>query len=356
MQVQSIINSIKRGVISPVYLLYGSEEYLQEKVIDALKETLVSKEIGSFNLAELEGEEITIGELVDLANTLPVFAEKRLVIVQDFPFLQSGKKKAKTEEEDGEIKNLSQSESAHKVNEEKRLLEYLTDPLSSTCLVFWQKGAVNRGRKIYKAIVKNGYQVLELNSLRGRNLNSWLLAEAEKMGKSLEPQAVDYLVFNCGEQLRDLHNELEKLSLYSGEEKTITLAMVQKLVAKSSEGNIFSLVDSLGEKKEEQALVELRNLLTIGEIPTRIIYMITRQFRLILLVKDLGQKGYTEKEITAKLKLHPYITGKIRRQAANFSFLELEKSLELIRKYDLGLKSGFKPQITLENLIIALAS
>jgi DNA polymerase-3 subunit delta len=355
MQEQSIINSIKRGVVSPVYLLYGTEEYLQEMVINALKEALVSSEIGSFNLDELEGEEVTIGSLVDLANTLPVFAEKRLIIVKNFPFLQSGNKKEKNGED--EDKELPQSKKKNKTNEEKRLLGYLADPLLSTCLVFWQKGTnVNKGRKIYKAIVANGHQVMAINSLRGMKLNRWLIAEAKKMGKILEPKAIEYLIFNCGDRLRDLHNELEKLSLYSGEEKTITLAMAQELVTKSSEGNIFSLVDCIGEKKGEKALVELRNLLAIGEAPVKIVYMITRQFRLILSVKDLRQKGYSEKEITAVLKTHPYVTGKIRRQAANFSFPELEKNLELIRKYDLDLKSGLSPQLTLENLVIALAS
>jgi DNA polymerase-3 subunit delta len=358
MQVQSVINSIKRGVISPVYLLYGSEEYLQEMVINALKEAIVSSEIGSFNLDELEGEEVTIGSLVDLANTLPVFAEKRLVIVKDFPFLQSGnKKKGETEEdEDSAIKTLPQTKMGNKVNEEKRLLEYLANPLLSTCLVFWQQGTVNKNRKIYKAIVENGHQVLDINSLRGIKLNKWIITEAEKMGKSLERQVINYLILNCGDQLRNLHNELEKLSLYSGEHKTITPAMAQELVTKSSEGNIFSLVDSIGEKNGEKALVELRNLLATGEIPVRIVFMIARQFRLILLVKDLRQRGYPEKEVTAKLKIHPYVTGKIRRQTANFSFKELEKNLELIREYDLGMKSGLRLQLTLENLVVALAS
>lgn len=355
----SVINSIKRGVISPVYLLCGTEEYLQEKVINSLKEALVATDIGSFNLDELEGEEVTIETIVDIANTLPVFAEKRLVIVKNAPFLLAGKKKKEADEEADEA---DEKESPRKTtpniniaeNQEKRLLEYLADPLISTCLVFWQKGSVNKNRKIYKAIVASKGQVLTFNPLKGRDLNNWLVSEAQRMGKVLEPPAVEYISFNCGNQLRDLHNELNKLALYSGKEKTITLAMAQMLVTKSSEGNIFNLVDNLGQKKAEKAMQELGNLLALGEPPVKIVFMIARQFRLLLLVKDLMLRGYDEKRIASELTLHPYVTGKILRQTHNFSFAELEKNLELIRQSDLEMKSGLNQKLVLENLVITL--
>ena len=330
---------------------------MQEMVINALKDALVASDIGSFNLDELEGEEVTIDTIVDIANTLPVFAEKRLVIVKNAPFLTSGNKKKGEDEETGEQESPRKQAAYTGIseNQEKRLIQYLGDPLISTCLVFWQKGSVNKNRKIYKAIVAGKGQVLAMNALKGRELNKWLILEAKKMGKVLEARAAEFISFNCGNQLRDLHNELEKLVLYSGEEKTITLAMTEKVITKSSEGNIFSLVDNLSQKKGEEALKELGNLLAIGEPPVRIIYMIARQFRLLLLAKDLKMRGYYEKEIAAELDLHPYVTSKILRQIDKFSFIELERDLELIWESDLKMKSGFNQELTLENLVIALS-
>jgi len=348
MQELSVINSIKRGVISPVYLLCGTEEYMQEIVLNSLKEAIVASDIGAFNLDELEGEEVSIDTIVDIANTLPVFAEKRLVIVKDAPFLLSGKK-VKEEDEEKPTAHLSISE-----NQEKRLLQYLADPLISTCLVFWQKGSVNKNRKIYKGILASKGQVLTFNPLKGRDLNKWLISEAQRMGRALEPRAVEYISFNCGNQLRDLHNELEKLALYSGEEKTITLAMAQKVVTKSSEGNIFNLVDNLGQKKAEESMKELGNLLAIGEPPVKIIFMIARQFRLLLLVKDLKMRGYYEKEIATELALHPYVASKLLKQVHHFSFVELERNLELIWESDLGMKSGLNQELTLQSLVTTL--
>lgn len=339
MQGQSVLQSIARGVIAPVYLLYGQEEYLQEKVIIALKKAFMITESSAFNLDELEGNTVTIGTLLDLVNTLPVFAEKRLVIVQDFPLLQTGTKKESTVGEK---------------QAEKRLLQYLQDPLCSTCLVFWQKEKIDKRRVFFKALVKNKHQVLNFEALRGSQLNQWVCAQLDKKGKSIEPAALNYLLFNCGNRLRDLDNELEKLTLYSGAETKITLTMVRELVVPSLEGNIFTLVDRLAEKKIEVALQELRNLLTLGGKPAYLLYMIGRQFRLILLVKALQEKGYTEKEITAQLGLHPFVTGKVRRQTVNYSFTELEKKLFLICATDFKLKNGFEPVALLENLLISL--
>lgn len=364
MQYQSILNSIKREVISPVYLLYGEEEYLQELVVKALKETVLSSETGSFNLDELEGGKVSLSSLVDMANTLPVFAEKRLVIVKDAAYFRSrgskeeNKEGSEAENKEGSAEGSKQTEIEGKglvSGEEKCLLKYLEDPLLSTCLVFWQKGTVDKRRKIYKAIAATG-QVLEIGPLRGRDLSDWLAAEAKKMGKRMERQALEYMLINCGNQLRNLHSELEKLALYSGEEQTITLDMMQKLVTRSSEGNIFNLVDGIGLGKGEEALLELKNLLINGEPPVKILHMIARQFRLLLLVKEAAQKGWPEKKISAELSLHPFVTGKILRQARNFSFAQLEKSLQLILQSDLGIKTGLKPDLTLETLIIKLTS
>lgn len=348
MPVTAVISKIKKGEIAPVYLLYGNEEYLQEKVVLALKETLVDTGSAPFNLTEVEGGENPIPFLVDLCNTLPVLAPQRLVIVRDCPFLCSAPKKSSAG-----IINEEKELPAHKI---QCLLNYLANPMSSTCLLLWQKGSVPKSKKVFKAIKANKHEILEVNSPNRNELRNWLRTKAQKMGKDLEPQVIEYLLWHGGTKLRHLVNELEKLSLYSDSEKIITSAMAEKLVAKSLEGNIFALVDSLGNKKIAPALSELRHLLNLGEIPTRILYMITRQFRLIFQVKDLAQSGYTEEKMASLFKTFPFVIRKIKRQALNFSFADLERKFVLLRQYDLALKSKAASQWTLENLVIALVS
>ncbi|MDD2401379.1 MAG: DNA polymerase III subunit delta [Clostridia bacterium] len=340
MQYQSVMNSIKRGVISPIYLIYGEEEYLQEMIITDLKKALVSSDIGLFNLDEVDGEKVNITSIVDMANTLPAFAEKRLVIVKNAFFLSTSVKVA---------------EKKNKSGEEERLLKYLADPLLSTCLVFWQKGRVDKRKKIYKEIVSAG-QTLEIETLKGVDLNTWIVEEAKEMGKKLEPQAIEYMVINLGNKLRNIKSELEKLAIYSGENRNITFQMAKSLVTITTEGNIFNLVDKIGLRKYEEAFVELVNLLKVGEPPVKILFMIARQFRLILLAKDLSKRGYTEKQIALELKSHPFVVKKILKQGRNFSFYELEKSLQLLLESDIGIKTGMSPRVSLENLIYNLTT
>lgn len=375
LQYESVLNSLKRGVIAPVYLLYGEEDYLQEKIMNAFKETLLTPGMAAFNLDEVEGEKCSPALLADLANTLPVFAEKRLVIVKDFPPLWTRKKDEDSDEDEDKDKGkdddadtpAQQEEKEESIEETKAapqkeqhdentvLLKYLANASPSTCLVFWQKGKVKKNTKLYKAIAKTG-EVLEIGSLKGTDLADWLMLEAKKMGKKLERPALEYMLINCGNQLRHLHNELEKLALYCGDETTITKEAVEEVVTKTIEGNVFNLVDGLGLGRGDVALTELRNLLILGEPYPKLIYMIARQFRLLLLVKEAAGKGLTEKKIATDLKLHPYVTGKILRQSRNFSYAQLEKSLDLILEADVGIKSGLKPVLTLERLIVALTA
>jgi len=380
LQYESVLNSLKRGVIAPVYLLYGEEDYLQEKIVNAFKETLLTPGMAAFNLDEVDGEKCPPALLADLANTLPVFAEKRLVIVKDFPPLSSRHEK-KEEDSDGDEEkdkdkdqkeqdnaadtpepqkeeNLDTTKAAPKGeqhDENAVLLKYLANVSPSTCLIFWQKGKVKKTTKLYKAIAKAG-EVLEIGSLKGTELGDWLVLEAKKMGKKLERPALEYMLINCGNQLRQLHNELEKLAYYCGNETTITIEAVKEVVTKTVEGNVFNLVDGLGLGKGDVALMELRNLLILGEPYPKLLFMMARQFRLLLLVKEAAGKGLTEKKIATDLKLHPYVTGKILRQARNFSYAQLEKSLDLILEADVGIKSGLKPVLTLERLIVALTA
>ena len=112
-------------------------------------------------------------------------------------------------------------------------------------------------------------------------------------------------------------------------------------------------MDNLG-LKIDQALEELSKLLEEGEPPVKILFMIARQYRLILQAKELEQKGYTEKQITSEMKLHPFVTGKILRQGRSYGFGELEKALAAVLDCDVALKSGAAPRLAMEQLLINL--
>lgn len=338
MQLNSLYNSIRRGVLPPVYLFFGEEDFLFAEAVNAIKQFLLVPDTAAFNCDELDGEKVSPAAIVEAAVTLPVFAEKRLVIVRNPVFFQSGKKE----------------DEAETVLGEQALFKYLADPLLSTCLVFLLKGSVDKRRKLYKAVDKAG-TVIELSPLKGEELGNWIREQARKLGKTIEAKALEYIVLHADPALGNLHNELEKIAVYLGEEKGISLSVVEKLLVKSSEANIFALVDNLGFRKAEAALQELKNLLENGEPPVRILFMIARHFRLLLAAKELQQRGFTEKQITSELALHPFVTGKLLRQSSSFSYAALEEALFRSLESDLALKSGMAPRLALEDLTLKLA-
>lgn len=338
MEYQSLLNSIKRGVLSPLYLIYGEEDYLQDLLVQNLRSALVTKDMEAFNLDILDGEKVSPAQVVERAITFPVFAERRLVIVNNPSFFQTSKK-------EGDEKNSSPGIQV--------LLDYFENPLSTTCLVFLVKGGLDKRKKAVKDIIKKGV-LIETPSLKGNHLNEWLQEEVRLLGKRIEPKALEYIILHTNHDLRHLKSELEKLDLYTADQKTISLELVEKLLTKTGEASIFVLIDSIGLRKGEEAILELRNLLEKGEAPVKVLFMITRQFRLILSAKDLAQQGYTEKQITTELAVHPFVAGKLLRQARNFSFQELESAMFLLLEGDYALKTSSGSKAIMENLILNL--
>lgn len=114
---------------------------------------------------------------------------------------------------------------------------------------------------------------------------------------------------------------------------------MQDIVTKTVETNIFSLSDSIGNKKGTEALRVLRDMFYLGETPFKLIGFLARHFRNLVLMKDYQRMGYNETQIKEKTKLHPFVIKKSLRQAEQFSMQQLVKALERLLCVETELKS-----------------
>lgn len=340
MDYQGLVNSLERRLVSPVYLLYGEETYIRDEVINMFRDKLLPPEVQDFNLDILDGRETAPDVIATLAATLPFMAEKRVVIVKEAEFFKS---RRKNKDENAEVEKSPAGEQV--------LLDYLNAPATSTCLVF-STGAVDKKKKLYKAIEKNG-QVVEFSPLKGKELNLWLEHRFAAAGKKIEPPAAAELITAVGNNLQQLVGEAEKLISYTGQRTTIKKDDVTTLVGKTVELSIFELVDAVGERRYEKAVRMMREMVIYGEPPVRLLFMIARQFRLLLQVKVLHSTGCVEKQIASKLQLHPYVTGKCIRQSRNFQREELEQSLEKILAADVAIKTGQQEPLPALEILLA---
>ncbi|WP_418790710.1 DNA polymerase III subunit delta [Phosphitispora sp. TUW77] len=346
MDIKALENSLKRQVISPVYLFYGEETYLRDQYLGMFK-SLLPDEYRDFNMDIIDGRDTSMESIIGMAATMPFLADKRLVIVKNADIFKAKRKNQK------KGTNLEQDENGDKPDpSEDILINYLENPVDSTCLIFCTD-SVDRKRKIYKRIEKNG-QVVQFAQLKGKDITEWINRTARRLGKTIEPKAVAGLVAAVGNNLCQLRTELEKLACYV-QGNAITAADVEMMVSKTVELSIFELVDAVGNRNYSKALRLAREMVFFGEPVIRILYMVARQFRLLLQSKSLLASGVLANEMAGLMQVHPFVAQKCIKQAGNFSLGELKLSLEKVLKADADIKGGKQEAVlALELLIIAL--
>ncbi len=331
MDYPALDESLKKGIVAPVYVFYGSETYLRDRALEQFQ-ALLPEQVRDFNLDVVDGRETGIEDIINLASTLPFMSEWRLVIVKNADFFKGREEKSNPVDDS--------------------LGRYLDNPPASTCLIFCTE-TVEKKHRIFKTIASQG-QVVEFSPLKGRELNRWLDRRAGQLGKVLEPAAVAGLVTAVGNDLQQLSTELEKLTCYALTEK-ITAVEVAGLVSRTAEYSIFELVDAVGGKNYRKAVRMARELVFLGEPVIRLLFMIARQFRLLIRAKDLREQGLTAGQVAGQMQVHPYVAQKCIQQAGNFSLPELKTALEKILAADADIKNGRQEaMLALELLIIAL--
>ena len=180
------------------------------------------------------------------------------------------------------------------------------------------------------------------------------VAKANKKEMSMETASI--LVERTGQEMTEIMNELNKLVVYTGDKAVIENEDIREVCNASVKSRIFDLTDAIVEKDIAGSLKHLNDMFTLREPVPVIIYMIARQFRQILEAKILSGSGAGLKEIASKLKVTPYIAGKIQKHAERFSFRHLNQAITDIFECDIAIKTGkMKDKTAVELLIAKLA-
>ncbi len=294
----SLNEDLKTGQFKQMYLLYGEENYLKKQYKDRLTKAMIP-EGDTMNYTYYEGKGINVKEVIDLAETMPFFGERRLLVIENSGFFKTAS---------------------------PELAEYLKEAPDTTCFLFVESEIDKRG-KLYK-VVKDRGRVVELGKQDEKTLLRWILGNIKKEGKQTTEPAVRYLLSKCGTDMENLQKEMEKLFCYTLEKDVIEIGDIEEICTTQITNQIFEMVSAVAEKKQKKALDLYYDLLALKEPPMRILYLLSRQFRLLMEVKELAGNGYAKKEIASITGLHPYVTGKYMEQAKAFHRTELRKILE----------------------------
>ncbi len=307
---KQLSEDIKSGQFKNVYLLYGEENYLKRLYKNKLKDAMVN-DGDTMNYAYFEGKDINPKEIIDLAETMPFFADRRVIIMENSGFFK---------------------------NKCDELADYIDDMAESTCLVFVEDEADKRGRLFKK--VKDKGRAVELNAQSEENLTKWILGNLNKEKKRITQNAMQLFLSKTGADMENIQKELEKLICYVGEKESITDKDVEEICTTVVTNNIFEMISAVAERRQKRALDLYYDLLALKEPPMRILFLLTRQFNLLMQVKDLQRLGFSNGDMAKKVGLSPYIVGKYLTQAKAFKMSWLRNAIEECANAEEEVKTG----------------
>lgn len=310
---------------SDVYLLLGEEDLLVEQALTALLDRLIPAEERALNLDVVYPDEIALPDLMTRVDTLPFFGQRRAVVVKRVD--------------------------AWKPPEQERLAAYLDQGPPPSALILLAD-TLDRRRKLYTTVRRMG-EVQEFPRLSLRQLPGWITERVRQDGLRIDPDAVDALIALVGPGLRQLTLELGKLYAFVGDADRIRKADVEAAVSRLSESTIFMLVDAVGARRADQALRYLADILR-DEAPPYVLFMIARQFRLLLRASVLMANKKGAAAVQEALGVPPFVARKVMDQAQNFPPAVFADIFARLEEADRAVKSTGHPQLALETLITSL--
>lgn len=308
-----------------IYLFHGDDELAITEAIGTLKARLGDPSIVDMNLTMLDGRYFSIEDFETASKSMPFVADRRLIIVSH-PL-------AYLSHEPNRNKFLALMEQIPEQNAVV-LVEYrplLSERDKRQGKTHWlQAWGKTMGAKVF---------IKEFIVLKGSQLTGWIMERARQAGGQFDPRAAMLLASLVGDDVRLADQEITKLLTYVNFERAVSEQDVDQLTPLLEERNIFELVDALGNRDKKTAVGVFHQLLA-DQDQMRIFSMIVRQFRLLLLTREILDHNGMEADIANRLKLHPFVARKISAQARHFSQNQLDTIYHLLLEIDSQTKTG----------------
>lgn len=320
---KTIDNDIKTGQFKQIYLLYGEEQYLIRQYRDKLKHALAADD-DTMNFSAFSGSDINQKEIIDLAETLPFFADRRLILIED-----SGLFKKSAEE----------------------LADYMSFIPETTYFVFAEK-EIDKKTKMYKQVKKNG-SIVEFPRQNETTLSRWIEGRIRRNGKNITRDAYALFIRKTGDDMENIDKELEKLLCYTLEKDYIDISDVEAITTEQTENKIFDMIDAVALHQQKKALDLYYDLLALKEAPMRILFLLSSQFQRLMIVKSMTNQGFGNKEIALKAGCPEWAVRKYQSQSRAFSMDQLKQAIRDGVEYETAVKTGhMNDQMSVELFLV----
>ncbi|HIJ97220.1 MAG TPA: DNA polymerase III subunit delta [Desulfuromonadales bacterium] len=325
---QEFETSLKKGSIPVVCYLYGEESFLVERAAGLLLERAIDASLKDFNYNVFFGTESKGVDIIDAAQTLPMFAERRAVVVKRADQL--------------------------KADALEVLLPYIKNPSPTTCLLLIGS-KIDQRKKFFLELKKHG-DLVEYKRMYDNKLAGFIQSEAVIQGKPIDAPAAELLSALIGNNLQELCSQIEKLVVYAGAKLRITVDDVKTMASSSKAYTAFELAKYLGLRDLANSLKSLDALFLNGEEAPMMIGALTRHFRQLWRVRELLDTKTPQSEIGRVLNINAFFLGDTLQQARKFTCRELQVIFEEFYLRDCESKTGGQPYALLHGLIMGICT
>ena len=320
---KSIDEDIKNGTFRTAYLLYGEEAYLKKTYRDKLKKAL-STDGDTMNFAGFQGKDVAVSEVIDLSETLPFFAEHRLILIEDSGLFKGS---------------------------EEKLSEYIAQIPQTTTILFVES-EVDKRSKLYKALKEHG-KIVEFAKQNEELLTRWLLGRLKRENKNITKSAMQEFFLRVGMDMSALDREMEKVLCYCYDQEIIEKQDIEAICPQQVENRIFEMIDAITDSKRKQALELYYDLLALKVSPMIILTLFHRQCNILMQIKELKNKNMNRGDIARQIGVPGFAVGKYQAQAAKLSQGRIRQILEYGVHMEEQAKTGqMNENIAVELLIV----
>lgn len=303
-----IVNTIRKGQLSPIYFLFGEEAYFIDKISDFIADTVLTEEEKGFNQMVLYGRDVSIDDIVGNAKRYPMMAERQVVIVK-------------------EAQHLSRTI--------EQLCSYAENPQQTTVLVMCYKyKKLDKRKKLYKIIQKNGV-IFESKKLYENQVSEWLRKNLLSNGYTISHKAALLLVEYLGTDLGKISKELDKLKLALPKQTEITPKHIEEHIGISKDYNNFELKRAIGERD----IVKAAKIITYfaqnpKDNPFILTVTLLNSF-FTQLLQYHGLSDHSPKSVASTLRINPYFVNEIQTAARNYPMKKVSAIISSLRELDL---------------------
>ncbi|MGE4133480.1 MAG: DNA polymerase III subunit delta [Bdellovibrionales bacterium] len=308
-----------------LYLLIGDEAFLMQEAWQLLKTKSVDEATVDFNCSVFDASEAAADTVKDAVETMPMMSQRRFVLFRGAEDLK---------EKDWEV-----------------LRPIIDNPVDSTTFVLACE-AIDKRKKAFKRLVEKA-TVVELKRPYENQVLEWIEYLGHRQGLVVGRESASLLRQFVGTNLTEIQNELSKLKEYLGARTEVETQDILQVVSQSRVDRVFDLTDAIGRRDRVLALQSLANLLEHGQSEVGVLAMITRQFRIMGLLKEGQREGLTGQRLSAKAGIPQFLLTSYLEQLRNWDEGKIAQTFQTLLDTDRALKSTSVPaHVWLENFVL----